>query len=62
MNYGFTFRMTEEQKKEASEEYDRMLDRAIETDAFLIVLDEIIHALNAGMFEKKKLQKILEKQ
>ena len=61
INYGFTIQMTEEQKKETAKEYDKMLDRAIASDAFLIVLDEVIHALNAGMIKKEKLDRVLEK-
>lgn len=61
VNYGFTFQMTDEQKKETAEEYDKMMDRAIESDAFLIVLDEVIHALNAGMIVKEKLERVLDK-
>ena len=55
VNYGFTFQMTEDQKKETALEYDKMLDKAIEADAFLIVLDEAIHALNAGLINQEKL-------
>lgn len=62
VNYGFTFQMTEEQKRETTEEYDRMLDKAIASDAFLIVLDEIIHALNAGLIDEKKLERVLDKE
>lgn len=61
INYGFTFQMTEEQKIETAKEYDKMLDKAIASDAFLIVLDEVIHALNAGMIEKEKLERVLDK-
>ena len=61
VNYGFTFQMSEEQKRETAEEYDKMLDRAIDSDAFLIVLDEVIHALNAGMIIKEKLERVLDK-
>lgn len=38
-----------------------MLDLAIESDAFLIVFDEVIHALNAGMIDKEKLERVLDK-
>lgn len=38
-----------------------MLDKAIESEVFLIVLDEIIHALNAGMIGREKIEKILNK-
>ena len=61
VNYGFTFQMTEEQKKETSLEYDKLLDLAIASDAFLIVLDEVIHALNAGLVDKTKLERVLNK-
>lgn len=61
VNYGFTFQMTEDQKKETAKEYDKMLDKAIGTDVFLVVLDEAIHALNAGMISRVKLEKLLDK-
>ena len=61
VNYGFAFQMTEEQKKETAKEYDKMLDKAISSDAFLIVLDEVIHATNAGMIKKEKLGRVLDK-
>lgn len=61
VNYGFTFQMTEDQKKETIKEYDKMLDRAIASDVFLIVLDEIFHAINAGMIKKEKLERVLDK-
>ena len=61
VNYGFTFQMTEDQKKETALEYDKMLDKAIEADVFLIVLDEAIHALNAGLINREKLERLLHK-
>lgn len=61
VNYGFTFQMTEDQKKETTLEYDKMLDKAIEADVFLIVLDEAIHALNAGLINQEKLERLLHK-
>lgn len=61
VNYGFTFQMTEDQKKETAKEYDKMLDKAIGTDVFLVVLDEAIHALNAGMISREKLERLLDK-
>ncbi len=60
-NYGFTFQMTDEQKKETAIEYDKMLDQAFNSDDFLIVLDEVIHALNAGLVKRAKLESVLEK-
>lgn len=61
VNYGFTFQMTEEQKKETAQEYRKMLDKAIGAEAFLIVLDEAIHALNAGLIDREQLERLLEK-
>jgi cob(I)alamin adenosyltransferase len=61
VNYGFTFQMTEDQKKETAKEYDKMLDKAIGTSVFLVVLDEAIHALNAGMIDREKLERLLDK-
>jgi cob(I)alamin adenosyltransferase len=61
VNYGFTFQMTEDQKKETAKEYDKMLDKAIGTNVFLVVLDEAIHALNAGMIDREKLERLLDK-
>lgn len=60
VNYGFTFQMTEEQLKETAIEYEKMVDEAIKSDAFMIVLDESIHALKAGLIKKEKLEKLLE--
>jgi cob(I)alamin adenosyltransferase len=53
--------MTDEQKKETAIEYDKMLDQAFNSDDFLIVLDEVIHALNAGLVKRAKLESVLEK-
>lgn len=61
-DYGFIFQMTEEQKKKAAREYDRLLDKALQSNAFLIVLDEVLHALNAGLVSKDRLQKVMQKE
>lgn len=61
VNYGFTFQMNEEQKRETAREYYKLIDYAISSDAFLIVLDEVIDALNAGLVEEKKIRQTLEK-
>lgn len=62
VNYGFTFNMTEEQKEETAKEYEKLIDKAISSDAFIIVLDEVLHALNAGMIKKEQIQSLLEKE
>ena len=53
--------MTEEQKAETGRECERMLDIALESDAFLIALDEVLHVLNAELIAREKLEKVLEK-
>ena len=49
------------EERETTEEYDKMMDWVIEFDAFLIILDEGIHALNARLIEKEKLERVLDK-
>ena len=61
VNYGWVYCMTEEQKRETAQEYASMLDIALASDAFLIILDEVIHALNADLVSKEKLEKVLDK-
>ncbi|MBR2836034.1 MAG: cob(I)yrinic acid a,c-diamide adenosyltransferase [Coriobacteriales bacterium] len=61
VNYGFTFQMSEAQLKETALEYDRLLDAALSSDAFLIVLDEALYALNAGLLSREKLESVAEK-
>ena len=61
VNHGFLFQMTEEQKAETGRECERMLDIALESDAFLIALDEVLHVLNAELIAREKLEKVLEK-
>lgn len=52
-NFGFYFQMTEEQKKEATEYYGQMFDKAWKEGAAgnydMIVLDEIVAACNYGL-------------
>lgn len=62
VNYGWLLYMTDVQKKEIALEYDKMLDTALASDAFLIVLDEVIHAFNAGLISRDKLEKVLDKE
>ena len=61
VHYGFTFQMTEEQKSRTAKEYNAMLEQAISSNASVIVLDEVLHALNVGMIQKDKLEKLLLK-
>ena len=72
-NYGFSFRMTEEQKADTREMYLAMLEEAAAFAAGhsaadgeldenenprvlrLVVLDEVLHALRAGLLPEEKL-------
>lgn len=61
VHFGFIFQMNEEQLDQTAQAYNLLLDNAIASDAFLIILDEAIHALNAKLIDKDKLLKLLEK-
>ena len=56
--FGFFWKMTEEQKKEAGKVYQELFDKAVgaavEEDAFLLVMDEFTAAYNHGMVNQKK--------
>ena len=56
--FGFFWKMTEEQKKEAGKAYQELFDKAVraavEEDAFLLVMDEFIAAYNHGMVNQEK--------
>ena len=53
--------MTQQQLSETAGYYDEMMDRVIASDAFLIVLDEALHALKAGLLKPEKLEQVLKK-
>lgn len=63
-NFGFTFRMSEEQKKEASAFYRELfrdiVKTAVEKKAGLLVMDEVLDACNSGMLDIKELTDFLE--
>lgn len=62
-SFGFTFQMTEEEKKEAAGYYSNHLKRVLETaeqhPAGLLVLDEIIAAYNHRLIEQELLLSFL---
>ena len=62
VNYGFIFQMTQEQLETTASEYHRMMNMAYESDAGIIILDEVIHALNAGLVCPEDIQHILNKE
>ncbi len=61
VNYGFTFQMTAAQLTDTAAEYARMLEDIAGREAFLIVLDEVLHALNTGLVNREQLEPILDK-
>lgn len=62
--FGFTFLMTEDEKKEASDYYTAYFEKITETvrktHYDLLVLDEIIGACNTGMLEESLLLEFLD--
>ena len=62
--FGFYFRMTEEQKKEAAVYYSALLEQAWqiaeEQKAGLLVLDEIMAVCNYGLVKEKRLLELLK--
>lgn len=60
--FGFFFRMSEEQKKEAKEYYSQLFDRVrSQADAFdLVILDEIMAACNYGLVSEDAVVQWLE--
>ena len=61
VNYGFLFQMNEEQKQETAYEYRKMIKEATSSDAQLIVLDEVVHAVNFGLLTKDEIEQLLKK-
>ena len=64
--FGFTFLMTEEEKKDAAEYYrkhfQQAVDKAIELDARMLVLDEIISVYNEGLVDREEVCKFLKEK
>lgn len=65
-SFGFTFRMTEQERKDAEEAYRELWNRAVEEvgkePADLLVLDELMAAYNAGLVDQREvLEFLLEK-
>lgn len=62
--FGFTFRMTEEQKQKAAAYYTgyfhRITEKIQEENFTLLILDEIIDACNSGMVKEEELCSFLE--
>ncbi len=63
-NFGFTFRMNEEQKKEAAAFYRKLfldiVNTAVEKKAGLLVMDEVLDACNSGMLDTRELVDFLK--
>ena len=61
VNYGLTFQMTKQQLEKTAKECDKLMNIAIESEDYLIILDEVIDALNVGLVDKGKLEQMLQK-
>lgn len=65
-NFGFTFRMTPEQKQEAAGYYNAHLEKALkeamEKHVGLLVLDEVLDAYNSDMIKHEVLLKFLQEK
>lgn len=65
-SFGFTFRMTAEQKQEAAEYYNehlkKVLKEAVEKRAGLLVLDEVLDADNSHMISHEVLLTFLKEK
>lgn len=65
-NFGFTFRMTPEEKQEAADYYNlhltKVLTEAVERQAGLLVLDEVLDAYNSNMISHEVLLKFLNEK
>lgn len=60
--FGFLYLMTELQKRETSKMCDEMVTQIIQSDADMIVLDEILHVLESGLIDRKRIESVLNKQ
>lgn len=64
--FGFYFRMTEEQKKEAEEYYGKLFEKAwlqaAEDGYDMLILDEIMAACNYGLVSEERLLRCLQEK
>lgn len=64
--FGFFWNMSEEQKEEARKAYTDLFEEAvreaIDSHAFLLVMDEFVAAYNHGMIEREKALKFLKEK
>lgn len=59
-SFGFTFSMGEEEKKEAGKYYQSLFAQAVEREADLLILDEILPACQAGLVGKQEVEDFLK--
>ena len=60
VSYGFTFQMTPQQLAATADACDALLEQAMKSEAGLIVLDEVLHALQSGLVSRERLQQLLD--
>lgn len=65
-HFGFFWNMTEEQKEEARKAYADLFEeavrKAVESHAFLLVMDEFIAAFNHGMIDRERALQFLREK
>ena len=61
VNHGFIFAMDENEKMETAKMCAGLLATAAESDAQLMVLDEVLHTLAAEMIQREAIEKVLDK-
>jgi len=58
----FSFQMTEEEKAQAVEDNDAILEEALEKPCDLLVLDEAINAYRKGFVSKDRLERLVKEK
>ncbi len=58
---GFTWEMTEEERRKTAAACEALLEEAARSAAFLVVLDEALHALAADLMTRESLERVLNR-
>ena len=57
---GFAFSMSEDEKQDVRKRHDNMLEKALASDADVIVLDEVLDAFNEGLCDPGLFKKLID--
>lgn len=58
-SFGFTFSMSEEERREAGAYYQDLFCRAVEKETDVLILDEILAVCEAGLLDKGQVEEFL---